>query len=146
MYDYLDVLDYFGGRIIGDPLLAGLIALGIFLAFLILVGIYVYFSLAWQRIAQKMRYKKPWLAWIPFANISMWLQMGKFHWAWIFLILIPIAGWIALYILFIIASWRVLEKLKYPGWLSLSLLFSFFGGIWNIVYAFVIGIVAWEKK
>jgi|TARA_Y100000310_G_scaffold256634_1_gene264470 hypothetical protein len=34
---------------------------------------------------------------IPFANSAMRLQLGKkFHWAWVFLYLIPIIGWIAI--------------------------------------------------
>ena len=93
-----------------------LITIGIMAAIAILIGIYVYFALALSTIGKKLKYKKSWLAWIPIANLAMILQLGKFHWAYIFLILIPIFGWIALFILLIIANWRIFEKRKYPGW------------------------------
>ena len=142
VYNYTDAInnwqDVFTGGIIG-----GLLVLGLWL----MIVIYVYFALAFYTIAKKSKHKKPWLAWIPFANISLWLQMGGFHWAWVFLLLIPIAGWIAVGVLFIISNWRVFEKLKYPGWLGLSPLLNFFlGGIGTLIYGVVIGIIAWKKK
>lgn len=119
----------------------------IILAILIIIAVYIYFALAWKRIAIKMGYPRPWLAWIPFANIAMWLQMGGFHWGWIFLMLIPIAGWIAVGVLFIISNWRVFDRLKYPGWLSLAPLLDVIGGgIGTIAYGIVIGIVAWGNE
>ena len=119
----------------------------LFILVLILIAIYLYFAWAWYTIAKKMKHKKPWLAWIPLANIALWLQLGGFHWAWGFLLIIPIAGWIAVAILFIIANWRVFEMLKYPGWLALApLLDLIFGGIGTLAYGIIIGIVAWRKK
>jgi len=119
-----------------------LIALGILMV-LIAVAIYIYFALSLMTIGKKLRYKKSWLAWIPVANISMILQMGKFHWAWVFLILIPIAGWIALFVLFIISMWRIFERRKYPGWFSLSLILPYFGGI---LYLVAMGFAAWSDR
>ena len=84
-----------------------LIAVAILLAIFLAIGLYVYFAIAWMTIAKKMKYKHPWLAWIPIANCAMILQIGGFHWAWIFLVLVPIVGWIALFVLFIIANWRI---------------------------------------
>jgi hypothetical protein len=128
---------------VSGGIIGGLLAVGIVFLVLVSIGTYVYNSLAWMTIAKKVKHKKPWLAWIPFANISMWLQMGGFHWALVFLILIPILGWIALLVLMIISHWRVFEKLKYPGWLSLSIIIPKVGGI---LYLIVIGFVAWAKK
>lgn len=130
--------DAFAGGILG-----GLVVLGITLAILFGIGIYVYFSLAWYTIAKKLKYKKAWLAWIPIINIGMFLQLGGFHWAWVFLILIPILGWIALFILVIISTWKIFEKRKYPGWFSLSMIIPKVGGI---LYLIAIGFVAWGKK
>jgi hypothetical protein len=128
---------FFGG-IIGI-----IVAIGIFLAILSILAFYIYFSLTWYIIAKKLKYKYPWLAWIPVANGAMMLQLGKFHWAWIFLLLIPIAGWIALFVLLIIATWRIFEARKYPGWFSLSILLPQVGGI---LYLIAIGFVAWADK
>ena len=73
----------------------------------------------------------------------MILQLGGFNWAWIFLILIPIFGWIALTVLLVIATWRIFEKRKYPGWFSLSIIIPKIG---LILYLIAIGFVAWGKK
>jgi hypothetical protein len=128
-------------------IIGGLVATLIILALIILIALYVYFASAWYAIAKKRGHKHPWLAWIPIANMAMWLQMGGFHWAWIFLIVIPIAGWIAIAVLFIISTWRVFEKLRYPGWWSLALLLNGFGfGLGTILYGIAVGVVAWKKK
>ncbi len=123
--------------------LAALIAVGMFLAVVLAVGLYVYYAMAWMTIAKKMKYKHPWLAWVPVANIAMILQIGGFHWAWIFIALVPFLGWLALLVLFVIANWRIFEKRKYPGWFSLSLVIPKVGGL---LYLIAIGFVAWSKK
>jgi len=133
-----EVPDYFIGGAIG-----ALIAIGILFVILFLVALYVYTSLAWMTIARKMKYKRAWLAWIPVANGAMMLQLGGFHWAWILLILIPILGWIPLFILIVIATWKIFEKRKYPGWFSLSMIIPKLGGI---LYLIAIGFVAWKDR
>jgi len=144
-YLNLNSSDY-GNAFFGGAFWAAIAAI-IILALLILIAVYVYFALAWYKIAKRRGHKHPWLAWIPFANIAMWLQLGGFHWAWVFLLVIPVAGWIAVGVLFIVSNWRVFEKLKYPGWLALSpLLGVIFGGLGTVAYGIVIGFVAWKKK
>jgi len=130
--------DIFTGGIIG-----ALAAIGIMIALILFLAIYVYTALSWREIARKLKYKKDWLAWIPIVNGAMILQLGGFHWAWIFLILIPVLGWIALLVLLIIATWRIFEKRKYPGWFSLSMIIPKVGGI---LYLVAIGFVAWKDK
>jgi len=103
-----------------DP--AALLAMGgaiLALALVAGVALYVYLALVLSTIAKKLDHPNPWLAWIPFANIALVLQMGNFHWAWIFLILVPFVGAIVIGILATIAAWRIFEKRKYPGWLAL---------------------------
>ena len=119
------------------------IALGIFIAVLFVVALYIYHALAWQMIARKLKHRNPWLAWIPFANISQILQLGGFHWAWVFLVLIPLLGWIPLVVLLIISLWHVFEKRRYPGWFSLGLVIPQVG---LILYLVTIGFVAWSNK
>lgn len=128
-----------GGGIIGGAILG----LGIAIAALIGIALYVYFAMAWMTIADKLKYKKSWIAWIPIANFAMILQLGGFHWAWIFLILIPFLGWIAVAVLMIIATWKIFEKRKYPGWFSLS---SVIPEVGTILYLVAIGFVAWKDK
>src|SRR4030042_4548758 len=113
------------GGFIGGAILA----LGLAVALIIFLAFYIYFAMAWMTIANKLKYKKSWLAWIPIANIAMILQLGGFNWAWVFLILIPVLGWIVLMVLCIIATWKIFEKRKYPGWFSLSLIIPQVGGI-----------------
>ena len=120
-----------------------LLAIGIFAILLFFLAFYIYFSLAWMTIAKKLKHKHPWLAWVPFANISLILQLGGFNWALIFLILIPFFGWLALFVIVIISTWQILEKLKYPGWFSLSMIIPQVG---TILYLVVIGFAAWEHK
>ena len=119
-----------------------LMTLGL-LMILFILALYIYFSLAWMTIARKLKYKRPWLAWIPIANIAMILQLGEIPWAWTFLILIPVLGWIALFVLTVIATWRIFEKRKYPGWFSLSMIIPWLG---KILYLITIGFVAWEDQ
>lgn len=120
-----------------------------FMMLLVVIAVYIYSALAMMAIGKKLKYKYSWLAWIPVANISMILQMGGFGWAWVFLILIPILGWIPLWILMIIAYWRIFEKRKYPGWLSLIPLAAFvpyLGTLAGIGFLIVLGLVAWRDN
>jgi len=134
--------------VLQDSLGVIFIILGV-IAFLFLIAIYVYQALAWVKIAKKMKYKHPWLAWIPFAGSAMRLQLGGFHWAWIFLVLIPIFGWIPLIVLLTIAMWRIYEKRKFPAWLSLGFAVMFIpkiSGLGFVAYMVSIGLIAWKKK
>ncbi len=129
-------------------LIGGLIFAIIAVAVIFFVALYIYQAWAWMKIAQKRKYKHPWLAWIPFAASAMRLQLGGFNWAWVFLFLIPVFGWIAILVLLTISIWRIFEKQKYPGWLSLSypLMVIPHLMIFGIVYFVTIGLVAWKKR
>ena len=145
-YDASSVQEVFAGGFlggIGGGLAGALGATAILVSIFLFMVFYVYFAWAWMTIAQKMKHKYSWLAWIPFANIGLILDLGKFHWAWTFLILIPIFGWIALFVLLIIATWRIFEARKYPGWFSLAMILPDIG---SILYAVVIGFVAWKDR
>lgn len=112
---------------------------------LLLVGSYVFMALAYQSIFRKSGYKRPWFAWIPILNLVPILELGKFHWAWIFLSIgafIPIIGFFAMMVLAvisIIAHWRIFQNAGYAGALSLLLMIP-------IVNYILLGIVAWQKK
>lgn len=125
--------------------LGALLILGLMMAIIFFCAVYVYHALAWSKIAKKMNYKHPWLAWIPFAGSAMRLQLGGFKWGWVFFWIIPPVE----IVLLTIATWRIFEKLKHPGWLALSFPLMFFpklGLLGLVVYFVMIGIIAWKKK
>lgn len=125
--------------------LAGLAVTALILGFLFLIAIYVYSALAYQTIYRKSGHKRPWMAWIPIANAVPTLELGGFHWAWVFLAvaaMIPVVGFIAsiaLVVLIIVSMWRIFEKAGYAGALSLLIMIP----IANLI---ILGIVAWQKK
>ncbi len=129
----------------GFPELGALTGIAILFLVLAIIAFYVYHAFAWMKIAKKEKYKYPWFSWIPFLNIVQILEMGKFHWAWVFLMLVPIAGWIAIGVLVTIAMWKIFENQNYSGFLALSYPVSVFVGGIIIVYLVIIGIIAWKK-
>ncbi|HKL24189.1 MAG TPA: hypothetical protein VJ912_02545 [Candidatus Nanoarchaeia archaeon] len=139
---------FLGGALSGVAL--GIAILVIVLGFL---AYWVYTSFAWMTIAKKLKYRYPWLAWIPFARTSMIFELRGFHWALVFLYLVPILGWIAILVLTIVSSWYILEKRKYHGWLSLLLAISSLPilgeslmSLASIGWLVVLGLVAWKDK
>ena len=119
-----------------DPLTLLIISL----TALIFIAVYIYSALALSTLGKKLGQNNLWLAWIPFINFILILQMGNFHWAWIFLLLIPFLGWIPLTIIGIVAFWRICEKRNYPGWLSLLTLLGSLPGL------IVLGVIAWKDR
>ena len=127
--------------------LGALIIGAIVLFVIILIAVWIYTSLAWATIGKKLKHKNSWLAWIPFARTGLVLSLGKFHWAWAFLWLIPIVGWAILAVLGIIARWRIFEIRNYPGWLALVPLagiIPLLGGLAGIASLIILGFVAWK--
>ena len=132
---------------ITGSVLGALIIGAIVLFVIILIAVWIYTSLAWATIGKKLRHKNSWLAWIPFARTGLVLSLGKFHWAWAFLWLIPIVGWAILAVLGIIARWRIFEIRNYPGWLALVPLagiIPLLGGLAGIASLIILGFVAWK--
>lgn len=129
--------------------LAGLVAGMLVVAIIVSIALYIYMALALQTIGRKLNYSYPWLAWIPLANYAMILELGEFHWALIFLLLIPFLGWLAVAVLIIISLWRIFEKRNYPGWLALTpilTLVPFLGILAGIAYLVIFGLVAWKDQ
>ena len=132
---------------ITGSVLGALIIGAIVLFVIILIAVWIYTSLAWATIGKKLKHKNSWLAWIPFARTGLVLSLGKFHWAWAFLWLIPIVGWAILTVLGIIARWRIFEIRNYPGWLALVPLagiIPLLGGLAGIASLIILGFVAWK--
>ncbi|MFC1663883.1 DUF5684 domain-containing protein [Patescibacteria group bacterium] len=120
---------------------------GIVIAIVITIGIYIYFALALSTIAKKKGYSKPWLAWIPIANLFLFPILTERKWTWGLLFFIPVINVIFL----VICLWKILEREGYDSKWSLILLGSLFT---NPVYSFVVfvafliilGVLAWKKK
>ena len=129
--------------------LAAVVTLGILLTIflLLLIAWWIYTSFAWSSIFKKLKHPKPYKAWIPFARGATILQLGEFSWQLIFLYLIPIIGWMVLWVLMIISSWRIYEKRNYPGWLALApILVLVVGGLSSTIDLIILGIVAWRDQ
>jgi len=128
----------------GAGMIGVLIAMGTMLIFLGLI-IYVYMALAWMTIAKKLGYDKPWLAWIPIANLFLIPILAKKNWPWGFIFLVPIAN-IVFYIMW---TWNIFEQRKYPGWLSLLSIggaIPLVGWLATIAYLVINGVVAWVDR
>jgi hypothetical protein len=127
------------------PIIGAMIAFVIILA----VGIWIYTSFAYMEIAKKLKYKYSGLAWIPFARGAMILQLGGFSWALIFLLLIPVLGWIAVAILYYISQWKIFERRKYSGWLALipiAGMIPYLSVFAYVAFLIALGFVAWQDK
>jgi hypothetical protein len=132
-----------GASFVGGAVAGAIVALGIIVILLALTAVYIYTSVAWYKIGKKLKYKHCWIAWIPIVRIAMVLSLGRFHWALVFLILVPVLGWIALFVLVIISLWRIFARTGQPGWFSLSLIIPQIG---IILYFIAIGLSAWSGK
>lgn len=134
-----------GSSAIWGPLI-GLIVAFMFVFFLIMLGVYIYLSLAFMAIAKKAKLSAPGLAWIPgIGPAIIAFRASKMHWwPWLLLIgmIIPIVGSIALVVFAVysvIWSWKMFEVVKRPGyWAILAIL--------PIVNLILYGIAAWSKN
>lgn len=118
--------------------------LGILLLFLA-IPIYIYWAFAYMIIAQKLKYKKPWLAWVPIANLFLLPILAKKEWQWGFLLLVPIINSVFI----VLWTWQIYERRKYPGWLSLVPILSFIpslGFLAIVANLIIVGFVAWKDR
>ena len=105
--------------------------------------VYVYMALAWMTIASKLKYDKPWLAWIPVVNLFLIPILAKKHWAWGLIFIVPLVN----LVFYIIWTWNIYEQRKYPGWLSLVVILGLIPviSIFAVIADFIIiGFIAWK--
>ena len=119
------------------------------LMFALLVGLYVYTSFTLMKVAERLKTKPAWLAWVPIGNLYLMSKMAKMQ-CWPILLLlawwIPVLGQVAFLVFAVFAfiwMWKILEARKRPGWWSLFALIPMVGLIWYLV---MWGILAWSKK
>jgi len=113
-----------------------------YLIFLVVVlALYIYTSIALMTIANKTRTRNAWLAWIPIANFYLVTQIAGVSGLWTLALLaalVPFVGPLLLAGVGIWLFWRVAEKRRFPGWISLLLLIP-------VVNLVILGILAWGK-
>ena len=128
---------------------------------LVLIALYLYIAFAWMTIAKKLKYKEPWLAFIPIVNLFLIPILADKKWTWGFIFIVPFV-FIPLPILcliligvaavfYFIWTWKIFKKRKYPGWLALLPLgrlipLPIVGFLFIIAYLVVLGLVAWEDR
>ncbi len=98
---------------------------------LLSLAIYAYVAFCLYTIAKKTNTEKPWLAWIPIANIVLACQIAGKPWWWVFFFFIPIAN----VVFAVLVMWAVAEARNKPGWLGILMIVP----IANLV---VVGIIA----
>jgi len=123
----------------GGTLAGLLVGLGLF-ALILVLGIYIFASLALMAIAKKTRTPNAWMAWIPIANFYLITQMAGVSGIWT---LVLLAMFVPLGNLLILGAtiwmfWRIAEEIDMPGWTSLLLILP----IINLV---ILGIYAWKE-
>ena len=84
----------------------------------IVLGLYVYMSLALQTIANKTGTANAWLAWIPIVNLFLLLNIAKKPLWWFLLFLIPLVN-----LVFLVIVWmEVAKACRKPDWLGILMI------------------------
>lgn len=107
---------------------------------IILLGFYIYSSLALMAIAKKTKTENAWLAWVPIGNLYLVTQIARQNGLWTLMVLaafIPFIGGIAFGAVYIWLFWQIAEKIKMPGWTSLLLIIP-------LVNLVILGLYAWK--
>ncbi len=103
--------------------------LGGMLAFLVIL--YIFFALTLQIIANKLNVANSWLAWIPIANLWVWVKCaGRPDW-WVILFFIPLVN----FLVSIITLFDVPVRLNKPALIALLVLVPVIGPFlyWGIL-------------
>lgn len=84
------------------------------------IGSYVFMAFTWSTIAKKLGYEdKAWMAWVPIANFILMLQIAEMSPWLIFLFVIPCIGWLALFVIYVIAWMKISERRGFASALGL---------------------------
>ncbi len=106
---------------------------------------YVYSALALSTTAKKLGFDKPWLAWIPIANLYMLFKLGEQEPLLILLFFTPVANIVAL-VFSVIAYVKVAEKRGFSSAVGLgAALGGFIPCIGTVLQLFCMGYIAWAE-
>lgn len=113
-----------------------------FVVFLIVcLALYIYMAIALMVVANKVKVKNSWLAFIPIANIWLMTQVGGISGWWTLAILlgvIPFVGALAIIALMIYIWWKIAEAIRKPGWWGILMIIP-------VVNLVIVGVMAWGK-
>lgn len=101
-------------------------------SFLVWVAIYVYTSLAYYTIATKLNYENPWMAWVPFVNLWMMVELAQKEFWWFILFFLPIVNLAAA----VVITMAIAERVGKPSWWGILVIVPF-------VNLAVPGVLAW---
>ncbi len=103
--------------------------------FFIVVVLYLYFAYTLYVMAKKTNTPNAWLAWIPFANIFLFVKVaGQSYW-WILLLFVPFVN-------IIVSIWLYMElakHLNHPSWLGILMIVPIINLVIPAYLAFVPG-------
>ena len=109
---------------------------------LILLIVYIYFSLCLQIIAKKANQESAWLAWVPIGSNFLMCKIAGIRYWWLLIFLawpIPILGSISI-LGFLTFNWyKIAVVLNKPGWIGLLMIIP-------VVNFIVLGYFAFSKK
>ncbi len=118
------------------------------IALVIGLAVYLYVAFALMTLAKKMKIERPWLAFIPVANLYLMSKMAKMHWWPVILTVGTLFSEIsefftfALTIFAVIWMWKIFEEFKKPGWWAILMPIPFL----SIIYWVLLGMTAWGKS
>lgn len=117
------------------------------IALVVGLAIYIYVSFALMTLAKKMKMERPWLAFIPVANLYLMSKMAKMHWWPVLLVVGTLFSAVsdffafALTVFAVIWMWKIFQEFKKPGWWAILMPIPFL----SIIYWVLLGITAWGK-
>lgn len=142
-YHHNPTYESIGGVSMVDHMMLGVMGAISGVGFLFFAAFYVYGALALMTIAKKTDTERPWLAWIPFANIYLVTQIALKEWWWtlvaIGVMFIPFVGGLAMMGLMAWFFWSIAERRGYPNWVGILMIVP-------LVNLVVLGLLAWHDQ
>jgi len=90
---------------------------------LLMLGMYLYFSYAMYKIAQKLGHDSPWWAWVPILNTIQLIQMACKPMYWFVFLLVPVVNIVCFAILWI----EVAKRTGHSAWIGFCTLLPLVG-------------------
>ncbi|GEM_PF-1151517 len=118
----------------------GMMFAGIFgvIYLVVMIALYIYKSITLMTIANKLGVANAWLAWIPIADMVIFLQSAKLNPWLVLLFFIPFINFIAMLVLGIMGFMKISERRGFESWLGIL----FIVPIANIILP---GYLAWAE-